>query len=120
MEQHETDSSDLSPWWRNGAALAIIIGSFVLNLFNGGVAQLWHILNNGYWHARSAAFWAQPLARAIGWARLPADIIFIVFGAAPLVIATALAYFAVRKQPPQLIPAESGELSSSSAESVSS
>ena len=36
--------------------------------------------------------------------------IFIAFGVVPLVIATALAYLAVRKQPAELMPTESGDL----------
>ncbi len=34
------------------AGLALMV---ILSLFPGGVLQLWDVLNNGYWHARSHA-----------------------------------------------------------------
>jgi len=85
-------------FWGLNIGLGLMV---ILNLFPGGVVQLWDVLNNGYWHARSAAFWTTPAALTIGWLRLPADAIFIVLGIAPLVVATAWAYVAARKQPPE-------------------
>ncbi len=59
----------------------------VMNLFPNGVRQLLDAVENGYWHARSAAFMGDELTRLIEWLRTPADLIFIVFGVIPLVIA---------------------------------
>jgi nitric oxide reductase subunit B len=68
-----------------------------LQLFPSGVLQFLDVINNGYWHARSMAFSGQPLITALAWARLPADIIFIVVGALPLGFATLLTYLHARK-----------------------
>ena len=67
-------------------------GMVVLNLFPIGVLQFLDAVKNGYWHARSAEFSSQPLIVALEWARMPADLIFILFGVVPLVIVTLLTY----------------------------
>ena len=69
----------------------------VLNLFPGGVLQLRDVLNNGYWHARTAEFMNS--MRLIEWLRLPADVIFIVFGVLPLLIAAVITYRIILKSP---------------------
>jgi nitric oxide reductase subunit B len=76
-------------FWGLNVGLA---GMVVLQLFPSGVLQFLDVINNGYWHARSSAFLDQPLVTAFAWARLPADIIFIVLGALPLFIATVMTY----------------------------
>lgn len=65
------------------AGLALMI---ILSLFPGGVLQLWDVLQNGYWHARSLDYTSGHLARVLEWLRLLGDIIFIVFGSLPLTI----------------------------------
>jgi DNA-binding transcriptional LysR family regulator len=40
------------------------------NLFPGGVLQLYDVLQNGYWHACSAAFGHSMLMHTLEWARL--------------------------------------------------
>jgi len=77
-----------------------LAGMIVLQLFPMGVAQFLDVIRNGYWHARSPAFTEQTLIRAFGWARLPADIIFIVFGVLPFFLATILTYLKNRKTSP--------------------
>jgi len=67
-------------------------GMVVLNLFPIGVLQFLDAVKNGYWHARSAEFSSQPLIVALEWARMPADLVFILFGVVPLVIVTLLTY----------------------------
>jgi len=67
-------------------------GMVVLNLFPSGVLQLLDATKNGYWHARSTEFSSQPLIVALEWARMPADLVFILFGVVPLVIVTLLTY----------------------------
>ena len=69
-----------------------LAGMVVLNLFPSGVLQLLDATKHGYWHARSAEFSSQPLIVALEWARLPADVVFILFGVVPLVIVTLLTY----------------------------
>jgi len=69
-----------------------LAGMLVPNLFPGGVLQLFDAIRNGYWHARSPAFSDQPLITALEWARLPADLAFILLGVMPLVIVTLLTY----------------------------
>jgi nitric oxide reductase subunit B len=74
-----------------------LAGMIVLQLFPVGVLQFFDVLNNGYWHARSTAFSDQAMITGLYWARLPADIVFIVLGALPLAIATLRTYFLARK-----------------------
>ena len=76
--------------------LAMMIAS---NLFPGGVLQLYDVLQNGYWHARSAAFGHSPLMHALEWARLPGDLIFIAVGVVPLVIAALKTYVGLLRSP---------------------
>ncbi|MCE5327091.1 MAG: cbb3-type cytochrome c oxidase subunit I [Planctomycetaceae bacterium] len=71
-------------FWGLNIGLGLMI---VLSLFPTGVLQLYDVILNGYWHGRSAAFLNSPLMSRLEWARLPADIIFIVLGVVPLVIA---------------------------------
>jgi len=67
----------------------------VLSLFPSGIAQVSDVLHNGYWHARSLAYTAGALPRFLEWMRLPGDLVFILFGAVPIVIALALGYRAL-------------------------
>lgn len=83
-----------------GLNLGLIL-MVVSNLFPAGILQLIDVLNNGYWHARSTDFLNQSLIRKIEWARLPADIIFIVVGCIPLVIASIKTYFGLNKKMPE-------------------
>jgi nitric oxide reductase subunit B len=64
----------------------------ISNLFPGGVLQLYDVLQNGYWHARSFAFTHSTLMHALEWARLPGDLVLIVLGVIPLVIAALKTY----------------------------
>jgi len=75
-----------------GLAL-MLIGS----LFPGGVLQLWDVLTNGYWHARGLDYSNQGFVRLIEWFRLPGDLVFILLGAVPLVIATCMTYVGMKK-----------------------
>jgi nitric oxide reductase subunit B len=42
------------------------------------------------------AYTASATARLIEWLRLPGDLVFIIFGAVPIVIATVKGYIGVR------------------------
>ncbi|HEV2682671.1 MAG TPA: hypothetical protein VGV14_19380, partial [Rhodanobacter sp.] len=67
-----------------------------LSMFPGGVLQVWDVVQHGYWHARGLAYTGTHTARLIEWLRLPGDLVFIIFGAAPLSIAAIKAYLGVR------------------------
>jgi len=47
----------------------------VSNLFPGDVLQFYDLLQNGYWHARSASFGHGPRMHMLEWARLLGDFI---------------------------------------------
>ena len=66
------------------------------SLFPGGVLQVWDVLQHGYWHARSLDYIGSERSRLIEWLRMPGDVVFIVFGALPLVIASVKGYLGVR------------------------
>ncbi len=75
------------------------IGLFMMlamSLFPAGVFQVWDVVENGYWHARSLDYIGSPRALMFEWLRLPGDLVFIIFGALPLVIATIKAYAGMR------------------------
>lgn len=74
-----------------------LAGMVILQLFPSGVLQLLDVINNGYWHARSLEFSGQQHIVNLAWLRLPADIIFIIAGVLPLLIAVVLTYFNMRK-----------------------
>jgi nitric oxide reductase subunit B len=67
-----------------------------LSLFPGGIAQVWDVVQNGYWHARGMDYTSSPMAKALEWLRLPGDLVFIGFGAVPLVIAAGRGWLAMR------------------------
>lgn len=69
-----------------------LVGMVVMQLFPSGVLQLLDVIHNGYWHARSTEFSAQPHIIKLAWLRLPADLIFIIGGVLPLLIAAFYTY----------------------------
>jgi nitric oxide reductase subunit B len=79
-------------FWGTNAGLALMVA---LSLFPGGVLQIWDVLENGYWHARSLDYTGTPRAHLIEWMRMPGDVVFILFGAVPLVIAAIKAYLGI-------------------------
>jgi nitric oxide reductase subunit B len=78
-------------FWGTNVGLAMMVA---MSLFPGGVLQVWDVVQHGYWHARSLDYIAR--ARLIEWLRLPGDLIFILFGAVPLVIASIKGYLGAR------------------------
>ena len=81
-------------FWGLNIGLALMV---VSNLFPGGVLQLVDVLNHGYWHARGPEFLNERTVRYVEWARLPADVIFIVAGVVPAVVASGWTYMLMRK-----------------------
>jgi nitric oxide reductase subunit B len=76
-------------FWGLNIGLGLML---VLNLFPSGVLQLFDVVNNGYWHARGPEFSSGRIVTFLEWLRMPADLIFIVFGVVPLAIAACLTY----------------------------
>lgn len=83
-------------FWGTNVGLAMMV---VMSLFPGGLLQVWDVLQNGYWHARSLDYIGSERSHLIEWLRMPGDVVFIVFGAVPLVIATLKGYFSLRTKP---------------------
>jgi nitric oxide reductase subunit B len=76
-------------FWGLNIGLAMMV---FLSLFPGGVMQVADVIANGYWHARSLAYTATPLARTLEWLRMPGDLVFMFLGALPLTLATVWGY----------------------------
>jgi len=76
-------------FWGLNAGLVLMVAS---SLFPGGISQLWDVLQNGYWHARSLEYTGRSFVRLIEWLRMPGDMVFIGFGVVPAVIAALIAY----------------------------
>jgi nitric oxide reductase subunit B len=79
-------------FWGLNIGLALMLAA---NLFPGGILQLYDVVQNGYWHARSPAFRQQPLINWIEWARMPGDLTFLLGGVVPLVFASAKVYLSI-------------------------
>ena len=60
----------------------------LLDLFPGGVLQLWDVITNGYWHARRQTYLMEGTFHTLEWIRIVADTTFLVVGAVPMVLAT--------------------------------
>jgi nitric oxide reductase subunit B len=71
-------------FWGLNVGLALMV---VTDLFPGGVLQLIDVFQNGYWHARRLTFLTSGTFHTLEWIRVGADTIFLVFGAAPILIA---------------------------------
>lgn len=60
----------------------------LLDLFPAGVLQLWDAINHGYWHARRLSYLLGGTYHTLEWIRIAADLVFLFFGAVPMVFAT--------------------------------
>jgi nitric oxide reductase subunit B len=83
----------LSFWGLNGGLVLMVVG----NLFPGGVMQFYDVLNNGYWHARGLDYLNRDVVRLVEWARMPGDLVFIVFGVIPLFAAAIRTYLSIKE-----------------------
>ncbi len=81
-------------FWGLNVGLALMV---ITNLFPVGVLQIWDVLENGYWHARSLEFIGQDRIRLLEWASMPSHVILIVLGVLPMVIASGLTYLKIRR-----------------------
>lgn len=70
-------------FWGVNIGLGLMI---LLDLFPGGVLQLWDSVANGYWHARRQTFLMGGLYHRLEWLRMAADLIFLLAGALPIAL----------------------------------
>jgi nitric oxide reductase subunit B len=80
-------------FWGTNIGLAMML---VMSLFPSGVLQMWDVMEHGYWHARSMTYTGMERSHLIEWLRLPGDLVFIIFGAIPLVVATVKGWMSLR------------------------
>lgn len=83
-------------FWGTNVGLALML---MMSLFPSGVLQVWDVAQHGYWHARSLDYIGSERSRLIEWLRLPGDLVFILFGVMPLLIASIKGWLGVRRQP---------------------
>ncbi|MGK2859097.1 MAG: nitric-oxide reductase large subunit [Thermoanaerobaculia bacterium] len=76
-------------FWGLNIGLGLMV---VLDLFPGGVLQLWDVIDNGYWHARRLTFLMSGLYHTLEWTRLGADLVFLLAGALPIAIGVVRAF----------------------------
>jgi nitric oxide reductase subunit B len=76
-------------YWGLNIGLALMV---VLDLFPAGVLQLWDVLENGYWHARSLSFIMTGTFHTVEWIRIAGDLVFLLCGVFPIVLAAIISY----------------------------
>jgi nitric oxide reductase subunit B len=81
-------------FWGMNTGLALMV---ITNLFPEGILQVWDVLQNGYWHARSLEFIGTDRIRMLEWVSMPSHLILIIIGVIPMVIASGLTYLRIRK-----------------------
>lgn len=82
-------------FWGVNTGLAMMV---VFSLFPAGILQLYDVITNGYWHARSLAYTAGAVPRLLEWLRMPGDLVFIFLGALPIAAALCLGYLDLWKR----------------------
>ena len=70
-------------FWGANAGLALMV---ILDLFPGGVIQLWDSIANGYWHARRLTFLMGGTFHKLEWLRMVGDMVFLLVGALPIAL----------------------------------
>ena len=70
-------------FWGANVGLALMI---ILDLFPGGVIQLWDSIANGYWHARRLTFLMGGTYHKLEWLRMVGDVVFLFAGALPITL----------------------------------
>ena len=81
-------------FWGLNIGLALMV---ITNLFPEGVLQIWDVLENGYWHARSLEFIGTDRIRMLEWVSMPSHLILIIAGVVPMVVASGLTYLKIRR-----------------------
>lgn len=83
----------VSFWGLNGGLFLM----FSTGLLPIGLAQVWQVYEKGFWYARSADFYNQPLVQTLGNWRIVPDTIIIVLGALPLLFFLLKTFLRLRK-----------------------
>jgi len=81
-------------FWGLNIGLGLMV---ITNLFPEGVLQVWDVLENGYWHARSLEFIGSDRIRMLEWVSMPSHLILIVLGVVPMAIASGLTYLRMQR-----------------------
>jgi len=76
-------------YWGLNIGLALMV---ILDLFPAGVIQLWDVLTNGYWHARSLSFIMTGTFHTVEWIRIVGDMVFLLCGVFPIVLAAVRSF----------------------------
>jgi nitric oxide reductase subunit B len=79
----ETEKFVRVGFWGANVGLALMV---ILDLFPGGVIQLWDSVANGYWHARRLTFLMGGTYHKLEWLRMVGDMIFLFAGALPITL----------------------------------
>jgi nitric oxide reductase subunit B len=79
----ETEKFIRVGFWGANVGLALMI---ILDLFPGGVIQLWDSIANGYWHARRLTFLMGGTYHKLEWLRMVGDVVFLFAGALPITL----------------------------------
>jgi len=83
-------------FWGLNIGLAMMV---IFSLLPNGLLQVWDVIENGYWHARSVAHTGSELPRFLEWMRTPGDLVFIFVGVVPLLWGLCLAYLDLLRRP---------------------
>ncbi len=81
-------------FWGLNVGLALM---FLTGLLPIGILQVWHSYDQGFWYARSAAFYEMEVVKHLGFWRIVPDSIIIVVGAFPLLYFLLSTYPRLRK-----------------------
>jgi nitric oxide reductase subunit B len=83
-------------FWGLNIGLALMLA---LDLFPAGALQLRDSITNGYWHARRLAYLTGGAYHTLEWARIVGDLVFLLVGVVPLVLATMRLVFSREPAP---------------------
>ena len=71
---------------------------FLTGLLPIGLMRVWHSYEQGFWFARSAAFYELPVVQFLGFWRIVPDLIIICLGALPLLFFLLSTYLCLRPE----------------------
>jgi len=69
----------------------------LIDIFPVGIMEMVQSYTRGYWFARSADFWNQPIVIKLTWLRIIGDLIFVCGGVLPLLYFTARSMFYLKR-----------------------
>jgi nitric oxide reductase subunit B len=86
--------------WGVNVGMALMV---IIDLFPSGLLQMWDSMKHGYWHAREISFIMSGTFHTLAWLRIIGDLVFLLLGALPIVIAVLMTYYYGRKNTPKSI-----------------